>query len=1056
VQWQASETNESLPENFERLARMHPSRTALGSDAWQPTYEELNARAHALLRRGGASGDRVAILMRHDAPQIAALISIFKAGRTAVVLNPGDPPSRLIQLRENAEAGLILTDETNRGLAGSIAGQNCGILSFDDHVSKGLIDNPNIGVSPDAIAILTYTSGSTGVPKAVMKTHRQLVHNSGRHSRVMEIVAEDRVALLSSLSGGQGLNTTWFALANGASLWPFPTMEKGVTGLAGWLIDHGITVYPSSPSLFRHFVRTLDDRASFQHIRVVKLGSEHATSEDFAVFKQRFSERCMFVHTLGGSETGTVASSRLWPGDIVPEGRLAVGKIADGMEVLLLDDHGKPVGPGKTGAIVVRSRYIAAGYWRNEALTAERFSQDPADNGIRIFRSGDLGGFNAGGQLEFRGRGDAMLKIRGYRVEPSAVEEALLRLPGVEKAVICGVLDGPEQRTRLAAYILLRSGQTYSTPALRELLLAVLPSYMIPSSFQILEAFPLTPHGKIDREALQRKYPPVCEDEPSAERPETVTESLLADIWAHEFKLPRVGRRADFFNLGGDSLIAAVVAAKIYDEYGIELNLGMFTDHPVLSDIAAAIDELRGKETAKDTSPLVRVSREGPLALSFSEERTWMYSQTRADSAGYTMAHSYRILGPLDAEVLRECLGAMARRHEILRTTFPVMNGRPAPFIHPPAPVPLPILDYSGAERPEDQARLLHKRAGTLAFDVAKGPLVLFSLVKIRDGEHWLLRASHHILSDARSWNIYFRELALLYEARLDGRPPPLPDFEPLQYVDYAAWQRDAIRPEKPAFSQAVAWWRQTLAGLPPSLELPFKRPAPVAGIDPGEGDIRGGLDPEVAHGLNELRRKAGATYFISRLAVIAAIVAAETGARDLTLGTYATNRTHTATQTMIGFFTNLVILRLRYDPKETFQDWIVKVRDAVADAAAYSYFPFEELRRQLRAKHDPMPELTALFSVGQPPVNERFAGLELTSLEFPHGRMPWGFTFECQDSGEHDRYRVAFDARIYDPARVHAFIERYRHFAAAVSRQPETPMVQLLMEGGFFEPHPA
>jgi hypothetical protein len=323
--------------------------------------------------------------------------------------------------------------------------------------------------------------------------------------------------------------------------------------------------------------------------------------------------------------------------------------------------------------------------------------------------------------------------------------------------------------------------------------------------------------------------------------------------------------------------------------------------------------------------------------------------------------------------------------------------------------------------------------------------LLSFSLIKKSSKEHWLVRVSHHIISDAESWTIFFQELALIYEAKRMSRQPSLPDQEPLQYADHAVWQRQVMRPGMPAYMESLAWWKERLARLPPRLDLPFKRTTPILSLDPAEGVIKWGLDPEIARGLDELRRQLGATYYMSRLAVLAALIAAETGQPDMVLGTYASNRNRVAVQNMFGFFSNPLSLRLHCDPEGTFRDWLIKVRDVVAATAPHCEIPFEELRRQFEAQTMEVPDLTVFFTVSLQPISERFADLELKWLELPGKAMPWGFTFDCAEHNEEDACRVKFDAGLYDPEGVREFIARFGRLAAAVSRQPDLPLRELM-----------
>ena len=429
----------SLAEVFERVAAAHGHHSALVSSHWRPSYTQLNATANGLARtiiaRSGEPGDRVAILMEHDAPAIAAIVAVLKASRIVVALNPTHPAARLRELIEDCDPSLVLTDATLRTLAAQVAGPQRPILQSEEAGGRQSDDNLPIVLPPEQVAVLGYTSGSTGRPKGVMMTHRQILRNVLIDTEAMEYSSNDRIPLFGSVSGTQGILAVWCALLNAAALYPFPVITKGITGLSGWMGRCGISIYNSSPSIFRHFVKTLDPDFRFPVVRAVRLGSESATSEDFKLFQAHFREDCRFVHTLSSTETCNIAWSRYARGDKVPEGRLPVGMVSKGQEVLILDEDGRSVTRGETGEIVVRGRYLAAGYWRNPQLTLKLFSEDP-DGGSRQFRTGDYGRINAAGELEFCGRRDDRIKIRGNRIALSEIEEALHRMGGIDRAVV--------------------------------------------------------------------------------------------------------------------------------------------------------------------------------------------------------------------------------------------------------------------------------------------------------------------------------------------------------------------------------------------------------------------------------------------------------------------------------------------------------------------------------------------------------------------------------------------------------------------------------------------
>lgn len=1044
------DVEQSLPSCFERQVVLHPHRTALGSGAWRPDYAQLNDAAnrlaHALLAGGGSAGDRVALLMNHDTPLIAAMLAVLKAGRIVVVLNATDPAARLGKMLLDAGPSIILTDSTHRGLAVRIAGKGCSVVGVEDHLSGQPAPNPDIRISPDDIAFLIYTSGSTGPPKGVMQSHRNILHKALRLTRGMKLQAEDRVMFIAALSGGQGVSTTWSALANGAALCPFPIMTRGVTGLAAWMVAHDITVYVSAASVFRHFARTLDDATRFPSARLILLASEPAISEDFAAYQKHFPKDSILYHTLASSETGVIAQRHFSQDDRVPEGRLPVGEPVEDMEVLLLDETGRDVPRGGTGEIAVRSRYLFPGYWRDESLTAQRLSGTVEADGARTFRSGDRGRLTEDGLLVFMGRHDTRVNVHGFRVELSEIEDALSREPSVEKAAVCAC-PRPSGDVQLVAYIIVRPGHTGTSDVLRQAVRATLPGHMIPAVFVFLEAFPLTPHGKTDREAL-RKIIPAIPGRTSEEQPRTDTEKLVAAIWSEVFERGPLSGQDDFFDLGGDSLTAAVIAARIHAALFVQLDLRAFAEHPKLAALASAVDAMRAGFPSESAPPLGRVSREEALPLSFHEERVWRFSQTPGGSAGYTAAGRHLIRGPLDAGMLRESMGFLAGRHEMLRTAFPLVQGVPVRQVHPASRVPLSFLDLAGTADAEEEATRVFRAESLRPFDLALGPLQRFMLIRLRQDEHQLLRICHHIISDAWAWDVYFNELGLVYEAKLRGEPPPLPEFEPLQYGDYAAWQRRAMRPDGPAYRNAVLWWKELLAGLPQPLDLPFRRPERLPDVAADDAIMKLDFDPAVSQRLAEIGREQHVTVFAVRLAAFVALLAAETGQPDVVLGTYFTNRNRVETQKMFGFFANLVALRFGWDGALTFREWLSVVGGRLGEIQAQGEIPYEQLCAELRAQGVTPPEIRALLSSAESPASIRFGGLECTRMDKYKATMPWGFTLTFFEQTTRNQCGAAFDARIYDPAGVRAFVGRLLQFLDAASRHPERPLAGLLAEG--------
>jgi amino acid adenylation domain-containing protein len=1036
---------QTLHERFARTAAGRPEQIALASDLWQPTYRELDAAsnrlAHAVIGGGGATGDRTAILMRHDTPLIGAALGVLKAGRIAVVLNAEDPPARLRDVLADAEATLIVSDAANRALAIEISGSGVATIDFEAASGAGPSHNPNIAVEPDHTAFLIYTSGSTGGARGVMQTHRQALHNVRKHSRAMGLRSDDRIALIAALTGGLGVTNAFFALLNGASLHPFPVMTRGVIGLPEWMRAQRITVFVSTASFFRHFMRSLDGGHRFPQIRVVRLASEPATSEEFKDFRKHFPDDSIMVHTFGSTETGVIACLRLRPADTVAEGRLPIGLPADGVDVALHDEHGNEVGPGETGEIVVRSRAIFAGYWRRDEVTKRRRSI--ADDGVPVFHSGDLARFTPAGMLEFVGRSDNRIKVRGYRVDLSEIDDALLAVPSVENAVCCAITSAGED-VSILAYVVPSNGRALSAAALRRALRPVLPAYMMPSAFVITDSFPLTPHGKVDRAKLMQIAPP-SQATAQSEQPQTPTEATLATIWEDALELPRIGRRDDFFELGGDSLIASVVSARVHDAFGVEIHLGAFADHPTLLALAAHLDDLRRDSRMPPLPAIVRSPRDRPLPMTASQERTWSLSQTPKGSAAHTVARHCRISGNLDVERLEKALNAVVRRHEVLRTTFEVVNGEHLQIVHPPGHLDYAFRDFSAASDAAAEATRFFEQHSQRVFDLRQSPLVAFALVRIRADEHWLLRVCHHIVCDGWSWTLFFREVWSIYGGADSASELGPRGNEMLQIGDYAAWQRQVLRPGSAVFDRTIAWWENLYADSPRAVALPFRRWWRKDGLDPSEGVIRWNLDREASQRLDALADAVRTTFYVTALAVFAAVLADATGKTDVFIGTNVTNRNRSGLRTMLGGITTLVTLRLRCHRHATFRQWLAEVARMVAGVEENAIVPYEMRRRELQRRGVRLPEINVNFIQADSRAAERFGDLDIDWSERHVRVMPWGFAVECERRSEGHRYNTLFDAGLHRPAAVRKFVDRHRRMLERLSGNPDRTVGELL-----------
>jgi amino acid adenylation domain-containing protein len=1043
VTWTLADIERSIPDAFAEQVRRHRGKPAVSGTASPLTYTELdtlaNWHAHVVLDRCGLGAGRVGLLMDDDAPLFAATLGVLRAGKTAVVLNPSDPPTRLGQIVGDTRAELVLAATPHAQLAASAGVPPSDLLTIEEASGDSPGGPPEVEVDPSGIAFLTYTSGSTGRPKGVIQTHRNYLQKIVRWSNILDLRPEDRLPVLVSTSGMSSAAPLWSTLLNGGTVCPFPIATRGMAGLASWLAEQEITVAASVISVFRHVVRTLTEEA-VPPIRMVLLGGEPVMPADYEACRRAFGPQCVFSCSFGSTEAGLLTLHRV-TGEVDPEGGpLPAGSAIEGVDLLLLDDEGQPVAPGETGEIVVRSEYLSPGYWADEALTAARFYEDGSG---RLFRTGDLGRWSPERVLTVVGRTDLQVKVRGNRIALTEVEAAIAVLPDVTGATVCATRTASGDN-KLVAYMTTRPGASPTAAALREALRATLPERELPTAFVLVDSFPITPQGKVDRDQLARMVPspPTREVEP-ARSDSSETEAVLAEIWSRVFEIERVGPDDDFFDLGGDSLNAALIAAGVYAAFGVQLDLGAVIDSPTVVRMARAVEGLRSRDGGFDRPPLAHASRAEPLPMSFAQERTWRTSQTPEESAGYISATRIRIRGGLDVTLLRRSLDHLIRRHEMLRTTFTERDGQPIQVVRPPEPVDLPLIDVSGALDPEAKAAEVLADVAGAPFDLQRGPLLRLRLVRTTADEHHLVWVDHHIISDGWSWTMLFDELRVLYEAFERGEPAPLADELAYQYADFAAWERGWLQPSAPHYQAELAWWREMLQDAP-SLQLPFTRAAPHPDADPADGVIFWGLAPEVSRGLDQLGREAAATYYMVRLAILAAQLAIETGCYEVVLGTYAAGRPVGETHAMFGFFSNVVTLRLHLAPELTFRQVLARVRACLIDTSPHSDFPYELLCRRLRTDGIEPPEIKLIFNPFSQPL-PRISDLELTRLRRRYEGMPWGFTLSLDRYREATDCSAAFDARIHDPESVSAFLDRFQALAAEVCAQPDRPLDAIL-----------
>ncbi len=618
IEFKKEEIEQSIPDRFEQMVRMYPDRLAVKTRHNAITYTELNQQAnriaHAILTFCGQDEEPVALLLQEGIAVVAALLGVLKAGKLFVALDPSFPATRLAVILHNAQARLLVTDSIHLPVAHKLNHQASTLLDIDALQYIYSTENTGLSLTPNRLAYVVYTSGSTGEPTGVLYNHQSVLHLVKRLTNTYHICSDDRLAPLQSWSFAGAVRNAFCSLLNGATVFPFDLKGEGVGKLAAWLLQEQITITNPFASGFRHFISTLSGEETFPHLRLLIMGGEPLYKSDVELYKKYFTPSCILAHVMGSTELSTTRMyfidwETLLVDDIVPP-----GYAVEETNIILLDETGAAIRGHEVGEIAVKSRYLAVGYWGNDILTAARFISDSSGGEERIYLTGDMGVMLPDGCLVHRGRKEFLVKIRGYRINPSEIETALLQGESIQEAVVVA-RESPSGEQRLVAYVVPSSPYAPTVTDMRRSLAKILPDYMVPTAFIILEAFPRTPTGKVDRRAL-----PV----PDNQRPELNTtyvaprspvEKELTQIWAEILSLDQVGIQDNFFDLGGHSLLATQVISRVINTFKVELPIKSLFESPTVADMAVVITEnmakkVGGEELARMLAELESISDE--------------------------------------------------------------------------------------------------------------------------------------------------------------------------------------------------------------------------------------------------------------------------------------------------------------------------------------------------------------------------------------------------------------------------------------------------------------
>ncbi|MFI5777059.1 amino acid adenylation domain-containing protein [Nocardia sp. NPDC051570] len=1067
-------------------------------------YGELDARVNRLARHlislGVGPESRVALALRRSADLVVAMYAVAKAGGAYVPVDPDQPAERIRYILAAADPVCVLTttdiasgtgdseqrreSETARaaapedrahgldwrgrrdsipirtqparartsarGRGGILAGLAMPLIRLDDlDLSHHSADPVTAAERPAPLrvsntAYVIFTSGSTGRPKGVAVPHAAVVNQLLWKTAEFGLGADDAVLLKTAATFDVSVWEFWSAAVNGGRL-VIATADghRDPVYLRQLMARERVTTLHVVPSMLDALLTVDSGAAALRRVLAIGEALPAALARRF-----RTAYRDIALYNLYGPTEAAVSITchRVTDTDRTS---VPIGAPEWNSRVYVLDSRLRPVPDGVPGELYLAGPQLARGYFAHPALTADRFVADPFGNmvdgsgaGARMYRTGDLAAWNADGELEYRGRTDSQVKIRGFRIEPGEIESALLALPDIAQATVLAKSDA-HTGTRLIAY-LVPSAADVDVAQVKSSLSSVLPSYMVPSAFVVLDALPLTANGKLDRKAL----PEPEFETPVFRAPSTPIEEVVASVYADVLGVDLVGAEDDFFALGGNSLLATQVAARIGAALDTHVPVRALFETPTVATLAVKVERGSGETTR---TPLTAYPRPETIPLSFAQQRMWFLNQFDPSAAVYNIPVAIRLSGALDVDALRAAVADLVARHEILRTVYPETESGPVQHVLSPAEVPLELAPMSIGE--ERVAHEVGRLVGT-GFDVTAEIPFRIRLFRLSATEYVLVFVAHHIAADGWSMGPLTRDLMVAYVARSDGDAPAWTPL-PIQYADYALWQRAALGDESDPESLAgaqLSYWTTELADLPDELTLPADRPRPSAQTFAG-GKSDFVIDAGVHHALAELARAHNATLFMVVHTALAVLLARLSGTDDIAIGTPIAGRGEAELDDLIGMFVNTLVLRTRVAPDRPFTELLATNRETDLRAFAHAGIPFERLVEAL----DP-PRSAARHPLFQ--VALSFENLAATGFELP------GLSFTAldpaADTAKFDllltlRERRAVDGSeaglaaeftyardLFDEHTVEEFGRRFRRVLAAVAADPATAVGDL------------
>jgi len=1035
--------NKCIHHLFEEQVERTPDNVAVVFEDQQLTYRELNVKAnqlaHYLQKLGVQPEVLVGICVERSPVMVIGLLGILKAGGAYVPLDPEYPKERLAFMLEDAQVSVLLTQQTLVEILPKCSAQVV-YLDAEEFSPKTGVENPINKAQANDLVYVLYTSGSTGKPKGVAIEHRSSVALLDWATGVF--TREQLAGVLASTSFCFDISV--FELFVPLSCGGKVILAEDALHLATLPAAREVTLINIVPSAISELLRV---KGIPDGVRTVNLAGEALPKRVVdLLYKQETIQK---VFNLYGPSEETVFSTYAL---VRRDGQKAppIGRPIANTQVYILDTYQQPVPIGIPGELHLGGAGLARGYLNRPALTEEKFIPNPFEDSkceisnAKLYKTGDLVRYLPDGNIEFLGRIDHQVKIRGNRIELGEIEAVLGQHPNVRDVVVVAREDVPGDK-RLFSYVVPNQEQVSTPKEFRRFLKEKLPDFMMPSVFVLLDKLPRTPNGKVNRRSLPVPDKARPELEEALVAPRTPVEEVLVGIWSEVLGLDRVGVQDNFFELGGHSLLATQVISRLRDAFSVELYLYSLFEAPTITSLGERVEAARRKGLGLQAPPILHRTRNESLPLSFAQQRLWFLDQLVPEAAMYNIPLAYRVTGKLNVGVLEQSLAEVVLRHESLRTTIETIDGQPIQAIAPEIILTLPVVDLREiAEAQRDaEVQWLSTQEAQQSFDLTKAPLLRAKLLRLDEAEHVLLLTIHHIVSDGWSLGVLMRELAVLYEAFSSGKPASLPEL-PIQYADFAIWQREWLSGE--VLESNLAYWKHQLGGELLILELPTDRPRPLVQTYRGARQSFE-LSKDLTDALKVLSRREEVTLFMTLLAAFKVLLYRYTGQEDVIVGSPIANRNRTVIEGLIGFFVNTLVLRSDLGGTPSFRDLLGRVREVALGAYTHQDLPFERLVEELQPERDMSynPLFQVMFVLQNAPMSDwGFSRLTLSPLEVESKTAKFDLALSLTETEQGLIGAFEYNTDLFDEASIARTVGHWQTLLDGVVADPDERICEL------------